>query len=126
MTPPIALVIEDDPNLLPTIVRMFRRLGYAVLTAGDLVQGENLLEAHQDSVVIVVCDTNLPGGFGPDLHAAKQALLSRNRIGWLGLTAEPLKNVKAKAYYEAEGIELIEKPFGVDEFTNAVRRAVKK
>jgi diguanylate cyclase (GGDEF)-like protein/PAS domain S-box-containing protein len=52
------LLVDDEPNILSSLKRLFRREGYAILTAGSGSEGLELLASHD--VGVVVSDARMP------------------------------------------------------------------
>ncbi|NRR28648.1 response regulator [Oxalobacteraceae bacterium] len=57
-TPPTLLCVDDEPNILAALRRLFRAKGYRVLTAEGGAQGLLLLE--QENVDLVISDMRMP------------------------------------------------------------------
>ncbi|RNF29823.1 diguanylate cyclase, partial [Massilia aurea] len=52
------LVVDDDPNVLSALHRLFRRDGYRVLTASSPAEGFELLALYR--VHVILCDQRMP------------------------------------------------------------------
>ena len=52
------LVVDDDPNVLTALHRLFRRDGYRVLTASSPAEGFELLALYR--VHVILCDQRMP------------------------------------------------------------------
>lgn len=52
------LIVDDDPNVLSALHRLFRRDGYRVLTASSPLEGFDLLALYQ--VQVILCDQRMP------------------------------------------------------------------
>ena len=69
------LCVDDEPNILASLRRLFRRENYKVLTAGSAAAGWAVLE--EEHVDIVISDRWLPRSCRPELLKADRRLLSR-------------------------------------------------
>ena len=52
------LLVDDEPSILAALKRLFRREGYAILTAGSGKEGLELLASHD--VGVVISDARMP------------------------------------------------------------------
>lgn len=52
------LIVDDDPNVLTALHRLFRRDGYRVLTASSPAEGFELLALYR--VHVILCDQRMP------------------------------------------------------------------
>ncbi|MDY0975347.1 EAL domain-containing protein [Massilia sp. CFBP9012] len=52
------LIVDDDPNVLSALHRLFRRDGYRVLTASSPAEGFELLALYR--VHVILCDQRMP------------------------------------------------------------------
>lgn len=52
------LVVDDDPNVLAALHRLFRRDNYRVLTAGSPAEGFEMLALYR--VQVILCDQRMP------------------------------------------------------------------
>lgn len=56
--PPTLLFVDDEPNMLSALRRLFRPQGYRILTAGSAAEGLALLE--KEAVDLVISDMRMP------------------------------------------------------------------
>jgi len=56
--PPTLLCVDDEPNILAALRRLFRTSGYRVLTAGSGAQGLEILQ--KERVDVVISDMRMP------------------------------------------------------------------
>lgn len=56
--PPTLLCVDDEPNILASLRRLFRASGYRVLTAESGAQGLAILE--QEPIDVVISDMRMP------------------------------------------------------------------
>jgi len=57
-SPHTVLCVDDEPNILRSLQRLFRREPYRLLTANSAAEALELLERH--SVQLVICDQRMP------------------------------------------------------------------
>jgi CheY-like chemotaxis protein len=72
-TPPVVLVVDDDPDVLPIAVAVIAGLGYSVFEASNAAEALDLLRAHPE-ISLLFTDIVMPGTMdGFELaHEAKQ------------------------------------------------------
>jgi CheY-like chemotaxis protein len=69
--PPLALVVDDDPDVLGMLALALRRLGFEVLAAGG---GEEALRLYRGRPAdVVLCDMVMSGMGGPETLEALRA-----------------------------------------------------
>jgi len=66
-TSPRALIVDDDPGFLLGLAELVRREGFAVASAGSLMQAREEIAANPPDILLV--DLRLPDGSGLDLLA---------------------------------------------------------
>jgi two-component system KDP operon response regulator KdpE len=115
------LVADDDPELLQLVVNALLVRGFEVVSAttgGELLEGV----AEQGPFHLVVTDVAMPWMTGLQvMHSARSAGLSCPVIV---MTA--MRSHKTAEQVAALGVEvqLLYKPFTIDEFDRTVRRAL--
>jgi len=68
--PQTILIVDDEPQILRLLVRVFEREGFRVLSAADGAEAVALFEAHADEIDLMVLDVIIPpGGAGEVLDA---------------------------------------------------------
>jgi CheY-like chemotaxis protein len=72
-TPPVVLVVDDDPDVLPIAVAVLTGMGYSVLEASNPADALDTIRAHPE-IVLLFTDIVMPGDMdGFELaHEAKQ------------------------------------------------------
>jgi two-component system, cell cycle sensor histidine kinase and response regulator CckA len=68
------LVIDDEPLVRNTTVRMLQSLGYNVLSAGSAAEGLERSRAHPGPIDVLLCDVAMPGQDGPSVALELQRL----------------------------------------------------
>ncbi len=65
------LVVDDEPNVLTALRRVFRKEGWLTLTASSAAEGFELLATHE--VGVIISDQRMPGMTGTEfLHTVKE------------------------------------------------------
>lgn len=116
----IVLVVEDEPVVRAVIVEMLQDQGYRALEAVDGPSGLRIL--HQDGRVdLLVTDIGLPGMNGRQL--AEQAREARPHLKILFITGYAESVVIAKGFLQP-GMEMITKPFDLDDLSRRIRSMI--
>jgi diguanylate cyclase (GGDEF)-like protein/PAS domain S-box-containing protein len=66
------LLVDDEPNILASLKRLFRRDGHVILTANSGAQGLELLSRQK--VDLIISDQRMPGMTGVEFLRAAKAL----------------------------------------------------
>lgn len=111
------LLVEDDDEVAALVGEMARGLGYAVTRAAS---GEAALGALANArrIDIVFSDVMMPGGMN-GIELARELRRRRPHLPVL-LTSGYAAGVQAQA--EAEGVEILPKPYGLKDFAQALER----
>jgi PAS domain S-box-containing protein len=114
------LVVEDEPVVRGVIVEMLQDQGYRTLQAVDGPSGLRLLRLNQ-RIDLLVTDVGLPGMNGRQL--ADQARETRPGLKILFITGYAENVAIAKGFLQP-GMEMITKPFDLDNLSQRVREMV--
>jgi len=113
--PPKALIVEDDELLATAIAGLLEDEGYATTITPTLAEARAALTRSKPHVLIL--DLTLPDAFGGDLlHELAE---DENAPPTVLVTTFPLARMLA-ARHE---VELVMKPFVLDDLLNGIRRA---
>ncbi len=115
------LVIEDEAVVRGIVVELLQELGYRTLQAADGPSGLDLLMGPQQ-IDLLVTDIGLPGLNGRQV--ADAARLRRPGLKVLLMTGYAENTTFAKGVLEA-GMQLLPKPFAVDDLTERVRSMMR-
>ncbi|MBI2154129.1 MAG: response regulator [Candidatus Rokubacteria bacterium] len=116
---PRTLIVEDEPDLLETCVRLLRQVGHSCLTAHTGRDAIALIDAeHPD---LVVTDLRLPTVNG--LAVTRHASRASPPMPVIVITAYPSPHTKREAH-QAGATIFLPKPFSAAEFMDAVNRAL--
>jgi response regulator RpfG family c-di-GMP phosphodiesterase len=117
---PTVLFVDDEPNILKAISRLFRRESFTLHTAES---GEAALEIMDKFPAhVIVSDQRMPGMSGVDL-------LARVRERWpdvirILLTGNSEMSIAVEAVNRGEIFRLLTKPWGDDEIRSTVKEAL--
>jgi PAS domain S-box-containing protein len=114
------LVVEDEPVVRGVITEMLHDQGYRVLEATDGPSGLRMLRLNQ-RIDLLVTDVGLPGMNGRQL--ADQARETRPGLKILFITGYAENVAIAKGFLQP-GMEMITKPFDLDNLAQRVREMV--
>jgi CheY-like chemotaxis protein len=111
------LVIEDDQIVRSLIIDMLSEFGYQTLEADDGLRGLAILQSDV-RIDLLVTDIGLPGADGRQV--AEAARMHRPDLKILFMTGYAEKAAGAEGFL-VRNMEMITKPFLVDEFSARVR-----
>jgi PAS domain S-box-containing protein len=111
------LVVEDEPDVRMLVVDVLSDLGYVVLDAGDGPSALLHLQANE-RIDLLVSDVGLPGMNGREL--AEIARQYRPGLKVLFVTGYA-RNAQVRGDFLAEGMDLLTKPFSIDDLALRVR-----
>lgn len=78
MTTPIAILIDDEPDIRELLTISLKRMGFECLQAGSFREGQNLISATECDLCIT--DVRMPDGSGIDLVRQFKALHPKTPI----------------------------------------------
>ncbi|RMD78426.1 MAG: response regulator [Gammaproteobacteria bacterium] len=118
----VLLLVDDEPNILAALRRLFRRDGYRLLTASGGAEALRLLE--QEAVDLIISDMRMPGMDGA-------ALLEQVAARWPGTVRILLTGYadlgSAVAAVNRAGIHrYLSKPWDDEELRRTVREALER
>jgi PAS domain S-box-containing protein len=116
------LVVEDEPVVRDVIVEMLHEQGYRVFEAGDGPSGLRVLR-DEARIDLLITDVGLPGMNGRQL--ADQARESRPGLKILFITGYAESVAIADGFLQP-GMEMITKPFDLDNLSQRIRDMVAK
>jgi two-component system NtrC family sensor kinase len=125
VVPGHALVVDDEPAVRSTIVRIFRRWGWQVREVGSGAEALDVLaDPSSDQPGLILCDLKMPGMTGAEFYRTLQArhpALTSRLIFVTGDVVEP----DTAQFLGSAGREVVEKPFTMSEIARAVERVVR-
>ncbi len=115
----VLLLVDDEPNILAALTRLFRRDGYKILTANNGAEGLAILK--QQPAHVIVSDQRMPEMVGSEFLAlAKEMLPDTIRIILSGYTE--LSSV-TDAINQGAVFKFLTKPWDDDLLRSHVREA---
>ena len=113
------LIVDDDVDLLESMVRFLGRFGYTCLTASSGTEAMAFMEVEAPDVVVT--DLHMPGidGVAVTRHARGHC----PPIPVVLMTAYPAPEAQ-RHLRDADGVVHVAKPFRNADLLNAVRRAL--
>jgi PAS domain S-box-containing protein len=116
------LVVDDEPTVRMLVVDAMGDRGYACIEAADGPAGLRLLEANA-GIDLLITDVGLPGGMN-GRQVAEQARALRPDLKVLFITGYAENAVLNHGHIE-RGMELLTKPFTVDDLARRVERLLR-
>lgn len=113
------LVVEDDNGVRATSVAMLRQLGYRVTEARDAREAVDLLRAGS-AFDLIFSDVVMPGPLGC-MEVAREARRLLPGVSVLFASGFP-ENVITPSGQLDPGVELLGKPYGIEQLARRVRR----
>jgi len=120
--PPVLLFIDDEPNILSALKRLFRPHGYRIFTADSGAEGLALLE--REPVDLVVSDMRMPGMSGAEV--LEQVRLKHPEAIRILLTGYADVNSTIAAINRGEIYRYIDKPWNDDAIILTVKQALER
>lgn len=112
------LIIEDEQELVLSLVTLFRSQGYSTLAAYDSLYGVSL--AHKEGPDLIILDIGLPAGGGLYVLDKLKQSVETNCIPVCILTARPEKELEEKAY-QMGVVAYLHKPFDPKELLDKIK-----
>ncbi|MDD5028230.1 MAG: EAL domain-containing protein [Rhodoferax sp.] len=114
------LLVDDEPNIVSALKRLFRRDGHEILTANSGAEGMKVLSEHR--VDIIISDQRMPGMTGVEfLRAAKVLYPDTIRVVLSGYTE--LQSV-TDAINEGAVYRFLTKPWDDDALREQINQAI--
>lgn len=111
------LVVEDDSSVRMLVADVLKELGYRVIEATDGSQALPIIEGRA-RIDLLISDVGLPGLNGRQL--AEMAIAARPSLKVLFITGYAAM-AASRADFLAPGMEMITKPFAIDDLAQKVR-----
>jgi two-component system, cell cycle sensor histidine kinase and response regulator CckA len=112
------LLVEDEQIVRRLVAEILESNGYTVLQAVDGPSALELLRRHTSTVDLLVSDVVMPGMSGPEVANAVSAMRPGMQVLYIsGYTDSAIGHHGVLE----PGIAFLQKPFGADDLTRAVR-----
>jgi CheY-like chemotaxis protein len=112
------LVVDDEDSVRETVRRVLVRFGYTVLFAADAELAMSIISEHQPKIDLLLTDVMMPGRSGKELSVW---VLERCPTAKVLFMSGSGHDVIAPYGLLEEGVDLIEKPFAIDDLLLRVR-----
>jgi signal transduction histidine kinase len=116
----IVLVVEDEDPLRQAVVRMLRKMGFAVLEAADGAAAIDLLRANGSTIDVILLDMNIPGASSHELVA--EAAQARPNIRVI-LTSAYSQEMLTPPINASQIRGFIRKPYQLGDLVQTLRKA---
>jgi signal transduction histidine kinase/ActR/RegA family two-component response regulator len=117
------LVVDDEPSVRMLVVDALTDLGYACIEAGDGPSGLKVLQSDTP-IHLLITDVGLPGGLN-GRQVAEEARRLRPELRILFITGYA-ENAALNHGHIERGMEVLTKPFAIEELTRRVRRLLEE
>lgn len=115
------LLVDDDPWVRQAATRILETQGHLVLSAGDAQEAFEL--ASRQPIAVLLTDVMMPGESGPRLAARMLDAQPGIQVLFMsGYAGDELADAGIKPHQ----VELLRKPFTVEELTRRVREALAR
>ena len=111
------LVVDDEVAILDVAARILRREDYTVLTADSGPKALRAMEAHPNTVDLLITDVSMPEMSGPDLALILSPRYPTLRVLFCSGFVE---NAFVRDYIGHRGTHFLGKPYGITELTEKV------
>jgi two-component system, cell cycle sensor histidine kinase and response regulator CckA len=118
------LLVEDEPGMRRATALCLRKLGYAVVEAGDGQEALQVWERQQGEIALLLTDMVLPGALS-GLELAKRLRLDRGRLEVVLCTGYS-EELAALPAVPGPGVCLLTKPFKAAALASLVRRCLER
>lgn len=112
-TPYRLLIVDDDPLVRRTLVRVLQNRGFGVDDAGDGLSALALIRASSQPYDLLITDVVMPGMSGLELVEYAEDVSPDTRF--------LLISAYLPETFRLEGLPFLQKPFGMDTFLGKVR-----
>ncbi|WP_218509028.1 PAS domain S-box protein [Variovorax sp. dw_308] len=117
----VVLVVEDDPAVRLLVLDVLAEMGYRTVHAEDGASAIPILQS-KERIDLLVSDVGLPGINGRQVAEIARGVRPGLPVLFMTGYAE---HVRTRAEFLAPGMEMIAKPFAVDEFARLVQHAMR-
>ena len=115
------LLVEDEAAVLTLATKLLTRLGYTVLAAGTPGEAIRLAREHQASVHLLMTDVVMPEMNG--LALARNLLPLYPRMKCLFMSGYTANVIAHRGVLDA-GVNILQKPFSLQDLATEVRKAL--
>jgi response regulator RpfG family c-di-GMP phosphodiesterase len=120
-SPPVCLVVDDEPRLRQVIIHLMRNDGFRCLEAGDGVDALTVLEQHP--ATLVLSDIRMPKMDGIELLRQVRARYPETAVMMLSAVADVESAVSC---FAIGALDYLTKPFNLEEVRARVAQALDR
>jgi len=120
--PGLAVMVDDEPSLRLSGQRILERLGYTVLATDRGAEALEMVGSRPGVVSVAVVDLVMPGMGGAELATRLRAI--DPGLPLVVTSGYPVERIPADLL-ALPGVHFLPKPFSLDQFSAAVRRAAR-
>jgi DNA-binding response OmpR family regulator len=117
------LIVDDERDIVKTLMIRLQGAGYEVVTAFDGAQG--IFVAHKEKPDLILLDIRMPAGNGFSVAEKLKHSMNTSSIPVIFLTGSPEKNAEERAMTLGARF-YIKKPYDPEELLDAIKRALEK
>jgi two-component system cell cycle sensor histidine kinase/response regulator CckA len=117
------LVVDDDPSVRTFLRRGLRNLGFETVLAADGLEGIRAFEAHADELDVVIVDFVMPKKNGAQVFERIREIRPDARVI---LSSGYTRDHAVGGLLAAGLVGFLEKPFGVDQLSAMLERALAR
>jgi two-component system chemotaxis response regulator CheY len=121
---PKILIIDDNDDLRDTLVVLLEDQGYSVVSATDGDTGVRVFDEARPELVLT--DVIMPNSDGVEAIRRMRAIDPKARIVAMSGGSMAGNDYQLRMAQEAGAIEVLGKPFEVDELVTVVERCLKR
>lgn len=116
----VVLVVDDDPHVLATSVRLLSRLGYSVVTAIDGAEALSCYDSQRARIALIIADLIMPGMDGIQLTGR---LLSANPAARVVLCSATPDEDAERRCLASGAVYFLPKPYTLAQLSAAIAAA---
>lgn len=115
------MLVEDEPFIIKILCELLETNGFNVLSATEAEVALQMAKHYAGQIDLLVTDVMLTGMNGVQL--AQELQCSNQHLKVLFMSGYAFETIGQHGMFK-EGVDFIQKPFGIDEFMNLVHRAI--
>jgi two-component system, probable response regulator PhcQ len=116
------LFVDDSPNVISALVRVFKSEGYKIFTANSVTAGMEILK--KENIDLLICDENMPEM--PGMELLRYSRIHYPQVVRIMLTGQLDLELAKIAINQGEVYKFFNKPWDDFELIITVRYALKQ
>lgn len=117
------MVVDDEPNILATAVRILRLQGYRVLAAANSQEALTIIQTHPEPIHLIITDVVMPGLTGPELASELARIRPEIAVAFSTGYSPPSASGEPTI---PQGADVITKPYRAQELVDFVKKILTK